>query len=105
MLSEEPTNFFSQRMMVSISAGWLHGNLTTNAFSQWPAKNADCHNSIHLPSISVNGETLPTIMLTEFSIIAKKQISYKLRISTIQKTNNTWKLKHKTQKKRKKQKK
>jgi len=60
-------------IMVSISAGWLLGNLTTNAFSQSVTKNADRDNSIHLPSFSVNGETLPTIMLTEFSVIAKNK--------------------------------
>ena len=51
-------------MVLCISAGWVLGSLTTTAFSQSTEK------SINLPSLSMGGEKLPTILLDEFSVIA-----------------------------------
>lgn len=61
--------FLTVCILICITAGWLLGSFTTNAFSQ--SKERKQNESINLPSISMNGEILPTVILSEFSVTAK----------------------------------
>lgn len=56
-------------MLIGITAGWLMGSFTASAFSQ--SNNRKLNESLNLPSISINGETLPTIILSEYSVVSK----------------------------------
>lgn len=58
--------------LICISAGWLIGSETTEAFSQSTGKNFS-GNEVVVPSIASHGEILPTIILREFSVVASKQ--------------------------------
>ena len=67
--------FLAGCMLIIFTTGWLLGSITTNAFSQSATQkhNAVSSNSesVNLPSISMNGETLPTIILSEFSVVVQ----------------------------------
>ncbi len=52
-------------MLACVTAGWCLGSLTTKASLQ-------NKNTIMLQSVPVKGESLPTIMLKEFSVIGNK---------------------------------
>jgi len=61
-------------MIACITTGWLLGNLNPTTFSQASqekdATPAYYDKGILLPSLSMNGETLPTIILSEISVVS-----------------------------------
>ena len=60
--------------LICISAGWLIGSETTEAFSQSTGKNFRGNKEeVVVPLIASHGEILPTIILREFSVVASKQ--------------------------------
>lgn len=61
--------FLTACMLASITAGWCLGSLTTSAFSQ---SNTQKNNSILVHEVAIGGEMLPTIVLSEFLVTAKK---------------------------------
>lgn len=61
-------------MLICIAAGWVLGSTTANAFYQSEKKkmiSTEKSNEIMLPSVALNGEALPTILLSEFSVCSK----------------------------------
>ncbi len=56
-------------MIISLTAGWLLGSITTNVFSQSGNNN---EKNITLPLLNLNGEILPTIFLAEYSVVSEK---------------------------------
>lgn len=61
-------------MLICIATGWVLGSASANALSRSDRKNtsgSEKNNEIILPSIALNGEALPTIMLSEFSVCNK----------------------------------
>ncbi|HNO70547.1 MAG TPA: hypothetical protein PKO16_02115 [Bacteroidia bacterium] len=66
--------FLTGCIFASLATGWLLGSMTTKAFSQTPSqKNDDTYfqKTILLPTTSINGEILPTILLKEIIITAQ----------------------------------
>lgn len=59
--------FITGCMLACLTAGWLLGSTTTKAFSQQAQSSSE---STTLLSVPMNGETLPTLMLDEFSVSA-----------------------------------
>lgn len=54
-------------MLACITTGWCLGSITTQAFSR-----SENNNNIILHSVPMKGESLPTILLSEFSVIAEQ---------------------------------
>jgi len=66
---------FAEYMLICVTAGWILGSFTTKAFSRSDEQNkaANKEYSMLFPSIPINGESLPTIILKEFCVVANKQ--------------------------------
>lgn len=66
--------FLTTSMLACVTAGWLLGNLNTKILSQLNREKNNnfsySEKNIILPSIPVNGEALPTIILSEFPVIS-----------------------------------
>lgn len=58
-------------MAICLTAGWVLGSVTTKAFSQSAKKLPTDEKDVNLPYLAMNGEMLPTIILKEFSVVAK----------------------------------
>lgn len=67
--------FLTGIMLVCLTAGWLLASITNEAFSQSKVQSAETKDSTTLMSIPLNGETLPTMMLNEFSVVADQSIN------------------------------
>lgn len=65
--------FLTGMMLLCLTAGWLLASITNEAFSQPSVKNAKVKGAT-LMSIPLNGETLPTMMLNEFAVIADQNL-------------------------------
>ena len=65
---------FAEYMLICISIGWLLGSISTKIFSRSDEqhKTEMKTESRYFPSISINEEALPTIILNEFSVTAHK---------------------------------
>ena len=64
--------FLTGSMLACITAGWVLGSFTTEAFSQ--TKNKNRADQALLFSLPRNGETLPTMMLNEFVVVSTKAV-------------------------------
>jgi hypothetical protein len=60
-------------MLIGLTVGWCIGSLSTDAFSQSTKQKYNSSGLLFLPSISMGGETLPTIILPEFSITSNSK--------------------------------
>lgn len=65
--------FLTGCMLISITAGWIMGSFTTQAFSQSKTQQTANDDSTTLLTFPLNGENLPTMLLDEFSVIANKK--------------------------------
>ena len=70
--TKENTLLVSCGMLACLIAGWLIGSLSDEVFSQSTRQNYSNDRSIMIPSVPLHGEALPTIMLSEFSVVSKK---------------------------------
>jgi hypothetical protein len=68
-------SFLTGFMLLSITTGCIIGSFATQAFSQSDSPATECTDSTTLMSIPINGETLPTMMLNEFAVIADQAIN------------------------------
>lgn len=64
----------AEYLLIGLTAGWLLGSISTKLFSKSDSQNKAGikTESMLFPSIPFNGEALPTIILTEFSVVAHK---------------------------------
>ena len=65
--------FLTGMMLVCMTAGWLLASITNEAFSQGNHNKQEVKDTT-LMSIPRNGETLPTMMLNEFAVIADQNM-------------------------------
>lgn len=66
---------FAELIFLGLIVGWLFGTFSTKTFSTSKENNKfDLkRETTFVPSMSINGESLPTIILNEFSIAASKK--------------------------------
>lgn len=67
--------FLTGCMLICLTAGWLLASITNEVFSQSNTQKPDSKASTTLMSIPLNGETLPTMMLHEFAVIADQTLN------------------------------
>ena len=66
---------FAEYILIGLTIGWLLGSISTKIFSPSDKKNkVDVKTgNMFFPSMPINGEPLPTIILSEFSVVANKK--------------------------------